>query len=126
MKTTLLAFSASALVLTTSTFAGVNGTYKVTGSETVSGQRYAFTGTVTVSKYKSGKYAFKFSDGEQATYTFVFSKPLKETKQSQTLSAFNDLGTSSATFVEKGGKATIKFTYRSKDGSVRGTGSGSK
>lgn len=126
MKTTLLAFGASALVLTSSAHAGVNGTYRVTGSETVNGQRYAFTGTVAVSKYKSGTYAFKFSDGEKANYIFKFSRPLKETKQTQTVSAFNDLGTSSATFVEKGGKATIKFTYRSKDGSVRGTGSGSK
>ena len=126
MKTTLLAFSAAAFVLSTSADAGVNGTYKVTGSETVNGQRYAFTGTVAVSKYKSGTYALKFSDGERVTYTFAFSKPLKETKLTQTVSAFNNVGTSSATFVEKGGKATIKFTYRSKDGSVRGAGSGSK
>jgi hypothetical protein len=126
MKTTLLAFGASALVLTSSAHAGVNGTYRVTGSETVNGQRYAFTGTVAVSNYKSGTYAFRFSDGERVNYVFNFSRPLKETKLTQTVSAFNNLGTSSATFVEKGGKATIKFTYRSKDGSVRGTGSGSK
>lgn len=92
MKTTLLTSSTFALVLSTSAFAGVNGKYKVTGSETAGGEKYTFTGTLTVSKYKSGTYSLKFSDGDQTSYIFTFSKPIKETKSSQTVSAFNNLG----------------------------------
>ena len=126
MKNTLLAVCFSALVLSTVANAGVNGNYQVKGTETQNGEKYTFTGTVTVSNYKSGTYALKFSDGERVNYKFNFTKPLKETIASQTVNAFNSQGTSTATLFQNGAKPSIKFTYKSKNGSVRGSGSGSK
>lgn len=126
MKTAILAFCTSALVLTTPAIAGINGTYKVSGSETADGEKLSFRGTISISNYTAGQYNLKFADGESATYKFKFKTPLKKTSSSQTVNAFNNLGTSVATFTQKDGKFTIKFTYRSKNGSLKGSGSGSK
>ena len=126
MKNILLTYCALPLLLAPLAEAGINGTYKVRGSETEDGQKFAFTGSVTVSNYKAGKYALKFADGEGVTYKFSFSKPLQETTTTQTVNAFNSQGTSTATFSQKSGKFSVKFSYKSKDGSVRGSGTGSK
>lgn len=126
MKNAILAICTTALILTTTANAGVNGSYRVSGSETADGEKLKFTGTVTVSNYKAGTYSLKFEDGEKATYKFSFSKPLKETTASQTVNAFNNLGTSTATFYRQNGKTRVKFSYKSKDGSLRGSGLGSK
>lgn len=126
MKNTLRALIVSALVLTTSAHAGVNGTYQVSGSETEDGEKYSLTGTLKVSKYKSATYSFRAGDGTNDSFTVKFSKPLEEVTTSQTVTASNSEGTATATFTRKSGKRFVKFTYRSKDGSVRGTGSGFK
>lgn len=126
MKYATLAICATALVITTSANAGVNGTYRVRGSETDDGEKFSFNGTVMVSSYKSGTYSLKFNDGDKTTYKFTFTKRLKETAATQTVNAYNDIGTSTATFYQKDGKSCVKFTYKSKDGSVKGSGTGSK
>lgn len=127
MKTAILAFCASALAFSTLANAGVNGIYKVRGAETEDGNRYPFTGTVTVSNYNAGKYQLNFEDGGgNTTFTFKFLKPLKQSTKPQTVNAYNKLGTSVAKFYQEGGKFKIEFTYKSKDGSVRGAGAGSK
>jgi hypothetical protein len=127
MKTAILAFCTSTLAFSTLANAGVNRTYRVRGAESENGNRYPFSGTVTVSNYNAGKYQLKFEDGGgNTTFSFKFVKPLKESNKSQTVNAYNKLGTSVATFYQEGGKFKIEFTYRSKDGSVRGSGKGSK
>lgn len=129
MKSTLLAVITATPLLISQVSAGVNGTYRVSGSENDNGERTTFTGTVKVVNYRSGTYNLQYSgDGATSTsrFTFTFSKPLKETTNSQTVVASNKLGTSSATFYKKSGKMHVKFSYKSKDGSVRGQGSGSK
>lgn len=126
MKTAMLTFVVATQLLVHQASAGVNGIYRVTGSEIDHGQRYSFTGTVKVTSLRSGAYNLRFSDGDKATYTFQFSKKLKETPSAQTVTATNRLGTTIATFQTRNGKATVKFSYKSKDGSVKGQGSGSK
>lgn len=127
MKTALQAIIvATPLLLSQLSFAGVNGTYRVSGSETESGGKTTFTGTVKITDYRKGTYALKMKDGENPTYIFTFDKPLKETTASQTFTAKNKIGTASGSIFRKDGKMRVKFTYKSLDGSVRGQGSGSK
>jgi hypothetical protein len=117
-------FIASPLLLAQPLLAGVNGTYRVSGSETNSGDNYTFTGTIKVTSYLNGTYNLSFSDGDRASYKFKFTKPIKETNASQTVTAKNNIGTSSVTFYSKKGKKWVKFSYKSLDGSVKGQGSG--
>lgn len=126
MKNTLLVIIASTLVLSTAAHAGINGTYQVSGFETEDGETYSLTGTLKVSKYKSATYSFSAGDGTTDSFTVKFSKPLKEVITRQTVTASNSEGIATAVFTRINGKNFVKFTYRSKDGSVRGSGSGSK
>ncbi|MES2474805.1 MAG: hypothetical protein V4640_03420 [Verrucomicrobiota bacterium] len=126
MKTILFSCCALPLLLSNLAEAGINGTYKVRGTETEAGDKYSFSGSVKVASYLNGTYALKFSDGDSATYKFKFTKPLKETTASQTVTARNSIGTSTATFYSKSGKRWVKFSYKSLDGSVKGQGTGSK
>jgi hypothetical protein len=126
MKKQLLAYCVLPLFFTPLANAGINGTYRVSGSETADGEKLSFTGTVKVARFLNGAYSLKFSDGENATYTFKFTKPLKETTASQTVTAKNNIGTSTATFYSKSGKMWVKFKYKSLDGTLKGNGTGSK
>ena len=126
MKNILLTYCALPLFLAPLAEAGINGTYRVNGSETEAGDRESFTGTVKVASYLNGTYALKFSGGDKVTYNFRFTKPLKETTASQTVTAKNNIGTSTVTFYPKSGKMWVKFSYKSLDGSVKGQGTGSK
>lgn len=126
MKNILLTYCALPLLLAPLAQAGINGTYRVSGSETASGDKESFSGVVKVASYLNGTYSLKFSGGERATYNFKFTKPLKETTASQTVTAKNSIGTSTATFYSKSGKMWLKFSYKSLDGSVKGQGTGSK
>lgn len=112
--------------LTIAAHAGINGTYKVTGSETDSGKRYPFSGTITVINYKSASYSLKFNDGDKTSFKLNFKTPLKDITRTQTVDCINSLGTGTATFKYVGGDYKLAFTYRSKSGSVKGSGSGAK
>jgi hypothetical protein len=113
-------------VVTVAAHAGINGTYKVSGSETASGQDYTFNGTITVNNYKSANYALKFNDGDRANFKVNFVTPVKDIKSKQTVNLTSSQGTGTATFTFEGGKYNLAFTYRSKSGSVRGKGTGTK
>jgi len=114
------------LVLTQPLVAGVNGTYRVSGSEKDHGEKFTFTGSVKITNYKSGIYNLKFSDGEQIALDFALDKRLKDGLKSQTVTGSNNRITTSATFQMINGRYQVQFSYRSKDGNVRGQGSGSK
>lgn len=126
MKNVLISFCALPLLLAPLAEAGINGTYKVRGTETENGEKYTFTGTVVVSKYKSGKYALKFDDGDSATFTFKFSKPLKDVTTPQTVNGSSKLGTAKATFRFVQGQYKVNFTYKANGANVSGSGSGTK
>ena len=91
MKKQILAYLSLPILVTSYAQAGINGSYKVRGSETHGGQKFSFTGTVSVTNYKSGKYALNFNDGDRVTYRFNFSKPLKETIATQMVTAKNNI-----------------------------------
>lgn len=114
------------LTLTVAAHAGINGTYKVTGTETESGQNYGFSGTITVANYKSANYTLKFNGGEKSNFKVNFVTPVKDVKSTQTVNCTSSQGTATATFTYEGGKYNLAFTYRSKSGSVRGKGTGTK
>lgn len=125
MKTSLLTLIATSQLLVTHASAGVNGTYRVSGTETEIDAISVFTGTVKITNYRKGTYDLKFSDGEKASFTFTFVKPLKETTSSQTVSCVNSKGTGTATFYRKNGATRVKFTYKAKAAHVTVTGKGS-
>lgn len=107
---------------------GINGTYEVRGTENDNGDRYKFTGTVKVSKFKAGSYSLTFNDGERASssFKFNFSTPLKETTSPQTVNCYSSRGTGTATFRFVNGHYKLEFTYKAKGANVRGSGTGSK
>ena len=118
----------AALFLTcpSTALAGINGTYKVSGTEKDHGKNYSFTGTVVVSKYKTGKYDLKFNDGDKTAFTFAFKTPLKDKVKEQTVEGVSNQGTAKATFTFAKDVYKVNFTYKSKDGSVSGSGKGTK
>ncbi|MEO6476860.1 hypothetical protein [Luteolibacter sp.] len=126
MKNALLSCCVLPLLLTSAAHAGINGIYKVSGTETDNGKKYSFDGTVTVSKYKTGKYSLLFNDGDPATFTFTFSKVLKDNSPSQTVACSSSQGTGSATFKKVNGLYKVQFTYKAKGAPISGSGSGSK
>lgn len=126
MKNALFALCAAALVLAPSVHAGINGTYKARGTESDNGVKHSFTGTVTISNYKSGTYALKFDDGERVSYKFNFTKRLKETTAPQSVNCYSTLGTGTATFRYVNNRYKVAFTYKAKGANVRGSGTGTK
>ncbi|RYD19678.1 MAG: hypothetical protein EOP88_18040 [Verrucomicrobiaceae bacterium] len=126
MNQTLLTCCLLPVFLSPLATAGINGTYKVKGTETENGKKYAFTGTVKISNYKNGKYTLKFADGEVTAFTFKFNKPLKDLSPAQTVSGSSSLGTGNATFKLAKGKYTVTFDYKAKGADVKGSGTGSK
>jgi hypothetical protein len=126
MKNALLACGVLPLFLSPIANAGINGTYRVTGTEKENGKNYPFTGTVVVSRYKSGTYSLRFNDGDSASFKFTFNKALKDKIPSQTVSGASSIGTGSATFRYVNGGYKLKFDYKAKGANVSGSGSGSK
>lgn len=126
MNQTLLTCALLPVFLSPLATAGINGTYKVKGTEIENGKKYAFNGTVTISKYRSGKYSLKFADGEKTAFTFTFNKPLKDAAPVQTVSGTSPLGTGNATFKLNKGKYTVSFDYKAKGANVKGSGTGTK
>lgn len=126
MKNALLTCCVLPFLLAPATHAGINGIYKVRGTESQNGEKSFFTGTVIVSNYNKGKYALKFNDGGNAPFTFTFSKKLKDMVPIQTVSASSSQGTASATFKIADGKYQLNFTYKAKGEDIRGAGTGSK
>ena len=106
--------------------AGINGTYKVRGTETSDGEKLTFTGTVQVSQYKLGKYSLKFSDGDNSPFSFKFTKALKDIKTPQTVSCYSSQGTGTATFSYVSGHYKVEFTYKAKGENITGSGKGVK
>ena len=107
--------------------AGVNGVYKIEGTETEGAARYNFTGTLKVTNYKTGKYVIDLGDGEGlVSFKFDFSKRLKNITRPQTVSYSNNLGSGTATFTQAAGVYSVKFKYKEKGSDIRGSGSGTK
>ncbi len=106
--------------------AGVNGTYKVSGTEKDHGKNYSFTGTAVITKYKTGKYDLKFNDGDKTAFTFTFKTKLKDNVKEQTVDGLSNKGTGKVTFLLSKGVYKVNFTYRSTDGSISGSGKGSQ
>lgn len=106
--------------------AGINGTYKIRGTEINEGEKLTFSGTVKVSQSNVGKYSLNFSDGGSATYSFKFTKPLKELKTPQTVNYSSSLGTGTATFSYASGRYQVAFTYKAKGANIKGSGKGTK
>ncbi len=126
MKFTLCSLVVSVLTFSNVASAGVNGKYKVSGSETEDGKTYSITGNLKVSSYKSATLTYNAGDGTSDSFTFKFNKRLNEVSTPQTVTAYNSEGTGTLNFTFKRGKNFVKFTYRSRDGYVRGSVSGSK
>lgn len=126
MKYALLTFCSLSLILAPAAHAGINGTYKVTGTETDHGKKYSFTGTVKVSSYKTGKYSLKFNDGDTTAFTFIFSKLLNDNSPLQTVACSSSQGTGNATFKKVNGLYKVQFNYQAKGAPISGSGTGSK
>lgn len=127
MKNALLACCVLPLFLSSAAEAGINGTYKVRGSETSGGQKYTFSGTVTVAKFKTASYDLNFhDDGDNAAFKLTFSPALKETTKTQTVDCASRLGTGTATFSYVNGSYKVQFSYKGKGGGVKGSGTGTK
>ena len=126
MKNILIACCALPLFLATSAEAGINGTYKVRGTEFSDGEKLTFTGTVQVSQYKLGKYSLKFSDDDNSPFTFKFTKALKDIKTPQTVSCYSSQGTGTATFSYASGHYRVEFSYKAKGENIKGSGKGVK
>lgn len=125
MKTALCCLLPLALPLTA--HAGINGAYKVTGTETDSGGKYTFSGTITVTNYKAASYSLKFNDsGENANFRLNFTTPLKDSTLTQKVNCTSSIGTGTATFSYVAGHYKVDFTYKSKSGNVKGSGTGRK
>ena len=126
MKTQILAYLAIPMLCVSYAQAGINGTYKIRGTEINEGEKTTFSGTVKISQSKVGKYSFNFSDGDSATYSFKFNKPLKEVKTPQTVNYSSSLGTGTATFSYASGRYQVVFNYKAKGADIRGSGKGMK
>lgn len=126
MKTTLLACCLAPLLLAPPAQAGINGTYKVSGTEYNYGKKYFFNGTVKVSNYKAGEYVLRFNNGETSILNFKFSKRLKDKAASQKVDCSSSRGFGSATFRYVKGHYQVDFTYQASGFDVKGFGSGSK
>jgi hypothetical protein len=115
MKLSLLACCVLPLVLPMAAQAGINGVYKIRGTEIDEGTRYSFTGTLKVINYKTGKYVLDIGDGEGLiSFKFDFSKRLKDIAKEQKVTFSNNLGSGSATFTRTGGVYKVKFNYKGK------------
>lgn len=125
-KNSLLACCILPLCLTSAARAGINGIYKIHGNEYDEGEKYSFTGTVTISKLTTGAYALKFDDGDKAAFKFSFKTPLKDSHKTQTVNYSSSLGTGSATFSYANGHHKVQFSYKAKYADVKGSGSGIK
>lgn len=126
MKSLLVSLWVLPLLASASADAGINGKYSISGNENDNGARYTFRGTLTISQFKKGNYNLVFNDGDRSTFGFTFRTPLRETKARQTVSFSSPLGTGAATFRFLNGKYKVIFNYKSKDGSVAGSGTGLK
>ncbi len=126
MKNILITCCALPLFLATSAEAGINGIYKVRGTEYSDGEKLTFTGTVQVSQYKLGKYSLKFSDDDNSPFSFKFTKALKDIKTPQTVSCYSSGGTGTATFSYVSGHYRVEFTYKAKGENIKGSGKGVK
>ena len=126
MNNALLTCCIFPFLLTPAAQAGINGIYKVRGTETNDGKKLTFSGTVTVSKYKTGKYSLNYSDGDAGTFSFPFSKLLKDNRPTQTVTYSSSQGSGSATFKNVNGLYKVQFTYKAKGEPISGSGSGSK
>ncbi len=126
MKNALLTCCVLPLLLTSAAQAGINGIYNVRGTETNDGEKLTFFGTVTVSKYKTGKYSLKFSNGDAGTIRFPFNKLLKDNSPTQTVTFSSSQFSGSATFKNVNGLYKVQFTYKEKGEPISGSGSGSK
>ena len=126
MKNILITCCALPLFFATSAEAGINGVYKVRGTEFNDGEKLTFTGTVQVSQYKLGKYSLKFSDDDNSPFSFKFSKALRDIKTPQTVSYNSNLGTGTATFTYVSGHYKVEFTYKATGENIRGAGKGVK
>ena len=132
MKNTLFICIGFIALLGTDVCAGINGKYKVKGTERYYGSKYSFQGSVSVTGYNSGSFKIDYNDGDRSdgTYKLNFDTPLKETRKKQTVTCtwreagYN--GTATLTFKGTGGGYSVDFTYKATGASVRGTGSGSK
>ncbi|MEO5716905.1 MAG: hypothetical protein ABIT37_25720 [Luteolibacter sp.] len=126
MKNALITCCVLPLLLTSAARAGVNGVYKVSGTETNFGDKLTFSGTVTISKYKTVKYSLKYSDGDSGTFSFPFNKLLKDNSTTQTVTFSSGEGTGSATFKKINGLYKLQFNYKAKGEPISASGSGSK
>ncbi len=126
MKTQILAYLAIPMLCVSYAQAGINGTYKIRGTEINEGEKLTFSGTVKISQSKVGKYSFNFSDGDIARFSFKFNKPLKELKTPQTVTYSSSIGSGTATFSYAGGRHQVAFSYKAKGANIKGSGKGTK
>lgn len=126
MKSLLVSLCVLPLLVSASADAGINGKYSISGSENDNGTKYTFRGSLTILQFKKGSYNLVFNDGDRSAFGFTFRTPLKETKAKQSVTYSSSLGTGAATFRFVKGKYKVTFTYKSKDGSVTGSGTGLK
>lgn len=127
MKFLLFSISILSLALPMSAQAGVNGVYKVLGAEVEGRKAYRFTGTVKVTNYRTCDYSLDLGDGAGlVSFTFNFSKPLKDITKPQTVSFSSKEGSGLATFTYSGGDYKVLFEYQEKGSDIKGFGSGSQ
>lgn len=102
----------------------VNGLYRIVGSESEEGTTTPFNGKLLITNYKTAMVSIQLLDGGPPfSLKFDFTKSLKETTGSQTVSASNSDGSCKVTLKEVAGERRLTFTYRSSDG-IEGSGKG--
>lgn len=127
MKILFSTISILSLALPMAAQAGINGTYKVLGAEVEGRRSYRFTGTVNVTDYKTCKCTLDLGDGAGLlSFTFDFSRPLKDSTRPQTVNFTSKQGSGLATFTKSEGEYRILFEYAEKGSSIRGVGSGTQ
>ncbi len=123
MKTTLLTCCIAPLLCAPLVEAGVNGTYTLKGTETDNGIKSAFSGTLTITKYKYGKFTL---NGSTFKFSLSSSQLLKDNVTKQTVAWSSPYSTGKTTFRIVNGHYTMNFNYKGKGVNVTGSGTGYK
>lgn len=127
MKILFFTIATISLAIPMTAQAGINGVYKVLGAEVEGRKGYRFTGTVTVSNYRTCDYSLDLGDGGGLiVFKFNFSERLKDLTKPQTVKFSSKQGSGLATFTYSGGDYKILFEYAEKGSNIRGFGSGSQ
>lgn len=120
--------SAFALLFISSSIAsaGIDGTYRIRGTERAYGGKYPFTGSLVVSGHKRGVFTLHFEDGAVVKMYFYFDPRLKDGLKTQTVESSTPPGNGTVTFRRINGAYRITFNYKAKHTDVKGSGKGRK